>query len=516
VNRACVLVLLSALGVLSAMGTGGGGGGDASTGIGSGLRCIFDNPPINLLPEGNAYLDTLYVSNGVNTKGMCDPKTAEISPPGEYSVNGGAWMTSRTQIRPGDSVRVRVRSAITFETTTSTTLTIGTLQAGGTFNPWDHSSGTFRVTTRAGRPEDAPVAVILSPADQQVVDGRTIVVLGSADDPDGIQEITVNGQLADTDDGFNTWQAEIPLVTGPNTITVATADTWLNRNPQAAVIEIDNVAIVLQEPSAMATDQINDQLLVVDRGFGGVVSIDLQTDVHTLLSPETAGVQLLTPHRIAVSPARNRAWVIDDGYEDLIEVDLTTGNRSLLSGPGDPLTDARDLAIDDARNHVLVMRSRLSTNNDDTQIYAVDMSTGARDVLSDNVTPDAVNPFRYTRSIVFDVAGDQLIVPQDHAAVCAVDPDLGTRAIFLDERAGSVVSAVNDPVAARILMANRFSSVIEELPLVGGSIQFLWSTRYEPAQIALDGKNQRLLVLYVRRTGIAAIDLNTGALTNVY
>lgn len=513
-SRSLILFFLSTLGILSAMGTSGGGGTDGGTGLAEGLKCVFDNVPLDFVPVENAELNTLYISDSQSTKGLCQRKTAQIHGAGEYSVNNGPWITERREIKPGQSVRVRVKSASTLGTTTSATLYIGILTASGTFNMFETSTGTFRVTTRSGSAADAPVVAILSPADQEVVDAQTIVVRGTADDPDGIAELTVNGQPAGTSDGFSTWQAEIPLVTGANTITVATADTLLNRNPEAAAIEIENLAIVLQDPRAIATDPLNERLLVVDQGFRGVVSIDLRTDERTLLSPEEAGTPFIEPQRLDVSPARRRAWVIDEGYEDLIEINLLTGNRSLLTGPGGLIPEARNMAVDEARNRILVLRTAFSTNNDDTQIYAVDMNTGARAVLSDNATPDTQNPFSFATAIVFDTAGDQLLVLQRGSPVLTVDPDLGSRAIFVDDSGGNVVSAVNDPVAARALLADRFSSVIEALPLVGGRIESLWRTGGTPGQIALDRLNNRLLVN--RGIEIVAIDLDTGELSIAY
>lgn len=96
----------------SLAGCGGGGGGvDVSGGIGAGIRCIIDTIPINLEPVVNAELDTHYVSNEVNTRGLCSGKVMELSGEGEYSVNGRAWATSRHNVAPGDRIRVRVRSA---------------------------------------------------------------------------------------------------------------------------------------------------------------------------------------------------------------------------------------------------------------------------------------------------------------------------------------------------------------------------------------------------------------------
>jgi hypothetical protein len=393
------------------------------------------------------------------------------------------------------------------------------LQANGNLNPLETSAGTFRVTTRSGQAADAPTALIISPVDQEVVDAPTVIVVGTADDPDGIFEVRVNGVLATSNDGFNTWEAEIELVTGTNTITVATADDLLNRNPQAAVIDIENLAILLRNPQAIVADQANDVLLVVDDDWKAVVAIDLLSDQLSFVSDQAAGTAFVTPRRIAVSPARNRAWVIDDGYEHLIEIDLATGVRSLLAGPGDLLREMRDLSIDETRNRLLVMRSKFSTNNDDTQIYAVDMATGARQVLSDNVTPSNADPFTFATAIVFDDAGDRLVVLQRNGnAAYAVDPVSGARSVFADDTVtvGHPVSAVIDAPQARVLLADRSARVIRSMNLLTGVAQPLWQVPDEPAQIALDQANGRLLVQLRYEDDIGAVDMATGQYSIAY
>jgi len=279
---------------------------------------------------------------------------------------------------------------------------------------------------------------------------------------------------------------------------------------------VENTSIVLQDPKALATDHDSNRLLVVDTGWQALIAIDLATDEHTLISGPPQGLGFIEPTRLAVSPVRGRAWIADNGYDDLIEVDLATGNRSLLQGDGDPLHEIRDLAVDEIRGNVLVLRSRLNTNDDDTQIYTVDMTTGDRAVLSDNLIPNSDNPFYLASVVVFDTAGDRLVVLQRVGAY-AVDPVTGSRMVFTDAPFGNVVSAVVDPVLARVI-AGEYWGATHTADLVNGVVQPFWRlpAEYALQQLALDSLNDRLLVQRLGAHNIGALDLSTGEFHLVY
>ncbi len=503
-------------GILTAIATGGGGSGELD--VSEGLKCIFDTIPVNFLPVQEAELNTLYTSEEIRTGDLCTRKYVEISAGGEYSVNGGVWRTDRIEIRPGVRIRVRLTSAGTFATLRSTTLRIGSLQANGLFNPFETSSGTFRVTTMPGQADEAPIVAITSPVDQSQVEARSILVTGTASDADGIQEVLVNGNLAQTDDGFNTWSAEVELATGSNTITVETADTLLNRNPQAAQVTIENLALLLIEPAAITADTINNRLLVVDRGWQAVIAIDLSDDSHTIVSDTDQGVALQNPIKILASPARETAWILDGNYERLIQVDLVSGERTLLDGAGDPLSEAYVLAIDEARSQLYVLSGNSTNTGEDRNITRIDLGTGQHERFSDNSIPDDINPFGATWSMAFDAAGDRILVLQPTSpGALAVDPVTGARTPFSEDGGRGAVHAYVDETFARVIYATRQPSEIRAFDLVTSDRQILWPVRLGEAwQIAPDLLNNRILVKLRYQSDIVAVDLTTGENTVVY
>ena len=91
--------------------------------------------------------------------------------------------------------------------------------------------------------------------------------------------------------------------------------------------------------------------------------------------------------------------MIDEGLLALVAVDLVSGARTILSDDMTPnavnaFQFPRGLALDSANNRALVIDSVLDA------LIAVDLSTGARSILSDATTPDAIKlVFQPYRSI---------------------------------------------------------------------------------------------------------------------
>jgi glucodextranase-like protein len=509
-------LMIFLFGIVTSVATGGGGGSDS-------LSINFPDCIITTALQFNnvadAELNTVYASNEIRLPEFCDaPQVIDITSQGEYSINGSKWRQGLGEVRSGDRLRVRVTSASTFATTIAAVVRISEPTSTGRINNLINSSGSFRVTTQQGKAEDAPTALITFPVDQAVVNAQYLTVTGTANDSDGIHEVLINGLQANSSDGFNTWELRIRLVTGTNTITVETADQLLNRNPNAAQISIENTAIVLEDPHAIAIDEAGHRLLIIDDGLGAVVSADLSTSDLSILSEPSDGTELVAPSRITVNPARNEAWIFDLQYDDLMRLDLATGTRSLLQISGDPLEEVSDITVSGARNAIFALAGDLTLSGEDRSVIYIDMDSGNARVISDIDTPDDLNPFGAAWVIVFDDAGDRVIVLQDFGAgAMTVDPDTGARGVLADEEnsLGGPRHAVVDQNLARVLVASRFDS-IRSLDLTTGDVQELTSLPDEPAQIAYDSANSRLFILLRYSNAIAALDLITGNYSIVY
>jgi len=256
---------------------------------------------------------------------------------------------------------------------------------------------------------------------------------------------------------------------------------------------------------------------VVDSECNALIEVDFATGVHTILSDENAGIAFSEPVGIAYSAQRGLAWVIDSGYEDVIEINVVDGSRKLLISAANPLRDSRQIVVDEARDQILLLRSSYNTNEDDTQIYAVDLVSGNQRLLSDNETPDDANPFSSMSAIVFDEPSDQLLVLRgDGKETLAVDPVTGTR-LPIGGGFSRPVSAVADKFLGRIMVADSYTEDVRSYDPVTGDTQQLGRVpRNVPEQIALDQINNRVVVQRKYEDDLGAIDLNTGEFSVVY
>lgn len=474
-------------------------------------------------PVSSAALDTLTVSNEVRIE--CGSNLDILISGGTYSIDGNAFTSAQGKIGNGQRLRVQVRSAFTFGTTSSAGVVVGD------WVPWSLNivSVSFQVTTAPGDPANAPTATILSPQDNATVNASRISVSGQASDPDGISEIRVNGELATSNDDFLTWTADVPLVFGTNTIAVSTADTFLNINPTASIITIENLAVGLAAPVDIAVDVAGSRILVLDGQLRALIEINLITSEHTVISDDLTPNDLTpfaNPQRIAVSALGDKAWIIDRGYEDLIVVDLATGSRSLLvdttsTDVSESLVDARDIALDEISSNALILAGGSDGINDfETRVISIDLADGARFVLSDGLTPNADNPLEdnpFEMSVVFDSVGFRLLVMQQ-GDLLSVDPLTGHRSVFSDTGVGGAVDATHDALNNRVLVVNRVNSTLYGANLNSGDVQSIWSVHYggDPRRIAFDPLNNRTLVLYKFRNEIFATDMVTGESSIVY
>ena len=234
-----------------------------------------------------------------------------------------------------------------------------------------------------------PSASVIFPPSNAITEAPSITVRGQASNASGV---TVNGVSASSTDGFANWTAVVPLGAGENTLTVSTTDAAANTR-DAATVNIESKPI-FTDTDTMAFDSTNNSLLLAD----------------------------------AVT-------------SNLIAVDSATGNTSILSSPTVPNSNNGDaffpggIAIDSSNNRALIANG---TSSNPT-IFAVDLDTGEKTILSNNTVPDTFNPFNSPGRIVLDT-----INSNNRALV--VDYGINPKIMSVDLTTGarSVISQNND------------------------------------------------------------------------
>ncbi len=319
------------------------------------------------------------------------------------------------------------------------------------------SNATVSITVRDAV---APTVRILFPSSgNALTETETILIKGTASDVhSAITAVRVGGVDAVTTDGYATWSARVPLTPGDNTIVIETSDAAGNVDMQAASSMVRYRGALIGDAVSMVVDGANDRALIVD-AFGRLLSLDLTSGFRRVVSPMD-GVNRIVMG-MALDPVRNR--VLGLGGSSVVAVDLTTGARSVLSG-GDipdnnnPFGFTESITLDAAHGRALVLDSG---NN---SVIAVDLLTGARTVLSDNTNTGV--PFSSSvQDVALDTVNGNRVLVLQAGALIAVDLATGTRSVLSDNTTpnsrnpfssfNNDTSMVMDPANNRVLVMDR-------------------------------------------------------------
>ena len=358
-----------------------------------------------------------------------------------------------------------------------------------------------------------PFAQIIFPASESISESDQITVRGIAASESAISSITVNGVEASTTDGYETWQAILPLTEGTNTLAVRASDeendgfltdvAFVRRQFQmsmgndlvfdqagnrflvsdsgrGAIINVDSAtgqasrfevidsvssSSLSFDQSSLALDTLNARLLVMSSS-NTLYGIDLASGMAEVISssvPSTPDSEnpFSAPSDIALNAAATSAFVINslDGY--LLQVDLSTGVRQRIADLGGALdgNEVRGLLLDEPNTRALVYRFP-------DQVIAVDLITGAESVVS------AANTDEIVISLIIDALQDidnnRLLMTEPSGRVIAVDLSNGSRSIVADFSANATppllptiggMAFAEDQITALLTDGNRIISL---------------------------------------------------------
>jgi hypothetical protein len=337
-----------------------------------------------------------------------------------------------------------------------------------------------------------PIATINFPPPVSSTDASSITVTGTASDETGVASVSVNGQNASSTDGFATWRAVVPLVAGPNTLTVSTVDTLGIGDPMAAEATVhvaadvsgagtqfnNGYAVALDSSRAFVSDFDSDELVAVNIDTGST------TGISVIISSATTGTgaDFAGPGGAALVNGSTAALVTNWTPDELLMVDLVSGNRTVVSGStvgmGPDLFGPIGLAPVDAT-------SVLITNNAADELMSVDLTNGNRSVVS-----------------AFGVRGNgpAFIAPEGVTMDSA-----NNRALVTDSINNSLTAVTLADGNRTIISANANPTAMPPTPEVGTGPNFDY-----PIGVVLDSANNRALVVNNFSNLIIAVDLLTG------
>lgn len=242
--------------------------------------------------------------------------------------------------------------------------------------------------------------------------------------------------------------------------------------------------------------------------------------------PEVLFTSAANPVGVALDPANDRALVVDNQLRAVVAVDLLTGVRTVLSDNVSPDTATPfgspvGIALDTVNNRALV------TDVGRGAVLAVDLQTGARTVLSDALVPDAANPLSGPVAIAVDAANARALVVDNRTdQVLAVNLQTGARTILSAAGTPDSVNPFVAPVGiavdgSRALVVDNALDAVLAVDLATGTRTVLSSGTVpdavnplgSPVAIAVDAANGRALVVDNRLRAVVAVSLATGART---
>lgn len=378
-----------------------------------------------------------------------------------------------------------------------------------------------------GADSTAPIARILFPPAQGVTEAETITVTGTASDAGTITLVRVNGVDAASSDGFATWRAQVPLAPGVNQLTVETGDQAGNMNANAAGASLLNQP-VYTSPSDMLLDAVRNRLVIFDLRLRALLGVDLVDSSRIEISgpDETpAGIAFSRLGPLAYDGAGDRYIVAENATnptKSLHAVDPATGVRSVVSSPtvggGSAIsTNIRSIAFDDSLG---AGAERVLVLDDSRRVYAVDLASGVRSVVSEDGMTGSGDPLFSPQAVVVDPANDRAlvnIVGGTSPGIVSVDLATGDRTLISP---GGGLSALALDAANERLYAISGSTIVKIILTAGmnlgdrstlsGGGAGSGPDLFSPNAIVLDAAADRLLVADNGLDAVVAVDIGSG------
>ena len=397
---------------------------------------------------------------------------------GEYAIDG-VFTDQPGLIHPGQSLMLRVYSGNMSFSEKKTDVSIG------------QGVTSFLVINREDTTE--PTSKIEFPFGNAQTADQQFIVRGTSTDDNGISQVTINGVVAQTNDGFRQWWATVPLSAGMNTFDLVATDLSGNSESQAGISFVDyqsflstaaymdvstsgDVAFLTDKRQIVKVDlktgnrseiasnrlgngrdfigltgilydESNQRLIVADEYLSIsasyddiLMSVDIKTGDRTIISsPEVgAGINFRLPISMSLDLTNNRVLFMDAGIEAVFSVDLTTGDRTVLSGAG----VGSGVIINNTGGFVVDLEKSVAyaSTSEVRGVIAIDLNDGDRTIVSSPSIGEGT-VITAPSSIAFDAVRKYLYVVNNPFAVpksiVRVDIATGNRVVVAGEGIGT-------------------------------------------------------------------------------
>jgi len=366
-----------------------------------------------------------------------------------------------------------------------------------------------------------PSVTLHFPTPSSLTDAELLTITGIANDENNIKEVQVNGNLATSNDSFQSWQAVIPIQRGSNDVVITSEDEVGNIDARAASVEVRGIVRILRTPDRIALHKSSDTLYIVDDE--SILAHNLTTSTKTILADNETGTgpKLLKPRGLVIDSTNNRMLITDSELDAVISIDLATGHRSVVSdsntNSNNPLNFPRGLALDEANDVVYLIDSGLKA------LVAINLSNGERTIVSNNSIGTGAN-FIIPIDIALDKTNSRILYTDLLKAkeLLAIDIATGNRstisgnAIGSGQSLGAAWRVAVDPTTNEGLVTDISLKAIVAINLTNGARKVLSGSAQvgpalqRPTGIFVDAETSRLFVVDDRLNVVFSVDSNTG------
>lgn len=359
-----------------------------------------------------------------------------------------------------------------------------------------------------------PTATIGFPPARSLTEVDHIVVRGIASDASPIRSLSINGVAATSVDGFIHWTATVPLAPGSNALQVSAEDIHGNVASAAARASIERSPNMLRIPVALTTDAGGTHAYVVDTEPSQILAVDLTTGARTIVADNNrgGGEILRSPMEILPHALSGQLLYLDSGVPGLMSVELSTGNRAPVSGPrgtGPAFGQLRGAALRDAARALVL--------DETAGLLEVDLVSGDRRLIS-GMGPTLMFPRKIALRNI-----NQALLTDAMQGVLSVDLTTGNRTVISSNGVGSgpsfsfpqaiAVNAAGTTAYVADIVANSVISV----SLTNGNRTILSGPGvgtgpplFGVRGLSVDTAGQRLVVVDAALDAVVAISLNNG------
>eukprot|EP00903_Cladosiphon_okamuranus_P004406 g4404.t1 len=216
-------------------------------------------------------------------------------------------------------------------------------------------------------------------------------------------------------------------------------------------------------------DTVNDQLLIATNDQNGVIEMNLGTAARALITPSTqtaSGQEVSHPSEIVYDSFDDEYLVLDANANALLTIDPSSGDRTQLAAVSTNLDDyeSTGMTLDTLNDRVFVITNNPTfsfSGDGDDQLLSIDLGTGVNTVISENDADVSGDDFIEPTGIALDLVNDRVLVIDQTDWLKAVDITTGARTILSDASTGTGTN-MTSPSAVTLDTASEIAYVADD------------------------------------------------------